>query len=132
MASPSGPLQTAVYARLIGDATLVALVQKIGDNIPDEQAYPYIVIGEETEAPEDTMGRTGRNLTITLHVWSQYPGMKEVKEIMSRIDDLLDRWTPTVTGWNATEMLHDFADTLRDPDGKTRHGVVSYRIHAHE
>lgn len=132
MGSPAGPLQTAVYARLTADATLMALVTKVGDNIPDEQAYPYVVIGEETEVPEDTMGRTGRNLTITLHIWSRYPGMKEVKEIKSRLDDLLDRWSPTVTGWNATELLFDFFDTLRDPDGITRHGVVSYRIHAHE
>lgn len=126
--SPSFPLQEAIYTRLSGDATLVTtLGAAVYDDPPDSAAFPYVVIGDVTEGPNDTMGRTGRDMTVTVHTWSQYEGMKQVKQIQNRVDLLLDRWFPTVTGWTATEMLQEFFETFRDE--KTRHGVARYRIH---
>jgi hypothetical protein len=128
--SPSWPLQQASYTRLSGDATLTStLGASVYDHVPDSAPFPYVVIGDVTEAPADTMGKTRRNLTLTVHSWSQAKGMKQVLQIQSRVDELLDRWFPTVTGWTATEMLNEFFETFRDPDGVTRHGVSRYRIH---
>lgn len=130
--SPALPLQGAVNTRLSGDATLVTtLGAQVYDDVPDSAAFPYVALGEITEVPNDTMGKTGRDMTVTIHSWSQYPGMKQVKEIQNRVDVLLDRWLPTVTGWNAVHMLQEFFETFRDPDGITRHGVSRYRIHLH-
>jgi hypothetical protein len=131
--SPSWPLQQAVYTRLNADATLTtSLGATIYDSTPDSAAFPYVVIGDDTEAPNDTMGVTGRDMTLTLHVWSQYVGKKQVKEIQNRIDALLDRWKPTVTGWNAVQMLQEFHESFMDPDGVTRHGVSRYQIHIYQ
>lgn len=128
--APHGPLQDAIYTRLSGDATLVTtLGAAVYDHVPDSAAFPYVTIGDVTEAPNDTMGRTGRDITVTVHIWSQVKGMIQVSNIQNRVDALLDRWAPTVTGWTATQMLHEFFETFRDPDGKTRHGVARYRIH---
>lgn len=128
--SPSWPLQQAVYSRLSGDTELVTtLGAAVYDHVPDSAAFPYVVIGDITEATNDTMTRTGRGVTLTLHLWSQYAGMKQLDLIADRVDDLLDRWAPTVTGWSATSMLREFFETMRDPDGVTRHGVARYRIH---
>lgn len=128
--SPAWPLQEAVYTRLSGDATLVTtLGAAVYDHVPDSAPFPYVVIGDDTEAPNDTMGVTRRDATITIHSWSQYKGAKQVKEIQARVDALLDRWTPTVTGWTATQMLNEFKESFRDADGKTRHGVQRFRIH---
>lgn len=127
------PLQEAIDARLSGDATLtVTLGARIYDDTPDGEPYPYVVIADFTEAPNDTMGTTGRDLTVTLHVWSRFRGFRECNRIANRIDQLLDRWLPTVAGWHTTAMLHEFYETLRDPDGITRHGVLRYRIHVHQ
>lgn len=128
--SPSFPLQEAIYTRLSGDATLVTtLGAAVYDDVPDSAAFPYVTIGEITEGPNDTMGRTGRDLTVTVHMWSQYKGMKQVKQIQNRVDALLDRWAVTVSGWSATHMVQEFFETFRDPDGQTRHGVSRYRVH---
>jgi hypothetical protein len=119
-----------MYTRLSGDATLTTtLGAAVYDDVPDGAALPYVAIGDVTEAPNDTMGKTGRDLTVTVHTWSQYQGMREVKQIQNRIDALLDRWAPTVSGWAAVEMLQEFFETFRDPDGDTMHGVARYRIH---
>ncbi len=131
--SPAFELQKAVYARLNGDTTLVTtLGASVYDDTPDKSNYPYVVIGECTEVPNDTMGTTGRDMTLTIHAWSQKPGKKQVKDILSRIDQLLDRWTPTVVGWNSVQMLFEFSESFRDEDGITRHGVARYRTHNHQ
>lgn len=131
--SPSWNLQTATFSRLNGDTTLVTtLGAKVYDHVPDAAAFPYVVIGDATEVRYDTMGKTGRDLTVTFHIWSQYPGMKQVKEIANRVDELLDRWAPTVTGWNATQMQQEFFETFMDPDGITRHGVSRYGTHIYQ
>lgn len=128
--SPSGSLQQAMYTRLSSDATLVTtLGAQVYDNVPDSAAFPYVVIGDVTEGPNDTMGKTGRDLTVTVHSWSQTKSWKQIKDVQNRVDLLLDRWAVTVTGWSATHMLQEFFETFRDPDGVTRHGVARYRVH---
>lgn len=130
--SPSWPLQQATFTRLSGDATLTTtLGAAVYDSVPTGAAYPYVVIGEDTEVPHDSMGTTGRDTTITIHTWSRYVGKKQTKEIQNRVDQLLDRWLPTVAGWNSTHMLNEYRDSFLDPDGITRHGVSRYRIHNH-
>lgn len=131
--TPQWGLQAAVFTRLKNDAALTTtLGAAVYDDVPDGAAFPYVVIGDATEAPNDTMGRTGRDITITVHSWSRYKGQKQIKQLQNRVDELLDRWTPTVAGWNTTKMLHEFYETFRDPDGITRHGVSRYRIHVHQ
>lgn len=128
--SPARPLQEAIYSRLSGDATLTTtLGAGVFDHVDDSQAFPYVAIGDLTEIPRDTMGKTGREMTVTIHAWSQFKGMDQVNNIQNRVDELLDRWAPTVTGWTAVQMLREFYETFRDPDGVTRHGVMRYRIH---
>lgn len=131
--SPQWALQQAIYTRLSGDATLTStLGAQVYDHVPEGAAFPYVTIGEVTEGPNDTMGKTGRDITITLHHWSQAKGMKQVHQLHNRVDELLDRWAPTVAGWETVEMLLEFYDTLRDPDGVTRHGVSRYRVYVHQ
>lgn len=133
--SPALAVQGAVMTRLSGDAALSTLLggAKVYDNVPTGTTYPYVVIGDDTQAPNDTMGTTGRDLTLTIHGWSRYVGRKQVKEIMDRVDQLLDRWTPTLTGWGAVQMLNDYGpESFLDPDGITRHGVSRYRVHTYQ
>lgn len=134
--SPQWLLQTAIYSRLTGDATLTALLASstaVYDDVPDGVAFPYLTIGQFTGAPRDTMGTTGRDVTVTVHAWSQYEGKKEAEQILSRVDEMLDRWQPTISGWNPTVMLHEFGpEIMDDPDGITRHGVSRYRLHLHQ
>jgi hypothetical protein len=129
--SPSSPLQDAIYSRLSGDTTLVTtLGAGVYDVAPDLAPFPYVTIGEQTESPNDTMGKTGRDVTVTVHTWTRGDRTKQdMQAIQNRVDALLDRWAPTVTGWSATEMLLEFFETFRDEDGLTQHGVARYRIH---
>lgn len=123
-------VQQAVHTALTGDAALIALVPaaRITDHVPQDSAFPYISIGESSAGEWDSKDSDGMEQTLTIHAWSQYRGLKEVKQIMGAIVDALDKAALTVTGHDLVLLRFEFSDTMLDPDGLTRHGVQIYRV----
>lgn len=121
-------LQEAIYSRLSNDSTLTDTNgASVYDEVPEGSSYPYVTIGESTALDYSTKDVSGSEQTLTLHVWSQYRGSKETKNIMDRLHDLLHNYSLSVTGANLINLRLEFSDLLRDPDGITRHGVVRFR-----
>lgn len=118
---------SAVYGRLTGDATLMGLVEGVYDDVPQDAAYPYIVVGEETTLNAGTKTLDGLEYTLTIHVWSRYRGLKETKQIMERIYALLHTYDLAVTGASLVNLRQEFSSTFVDADGLTRHGVIRFR-----
>ena len=121
-------LQVAVRSRLIADQTLMAKVKGIFDAVPDNQTFPYVTIGDVTSVPNRTLDKFGEECTITLHIWSRYNGFKEAAEILNDLNRLLADEVFSVSGWQMEGCYYDFSETLRDPDGITRHIPVRYRV----
>ena len=121
-------LQSAVFSRLNTDSTLTSTN---GATVVDEpllgNTYPLVVIGEETTVDYSTKDVDGGETTINIHVWSQYKGSKETKNIMDRIHTLLHDYSLSVTGFNLINLRFEFSDIMIDPDGVTRHGVMRFR-----
>ena len=90
--------------------------------------FPYVVIGDDTAIPFDTDDQVGADATLTIHVWSQYRGRKEAKDIQGEIYRLLNRATFEIIGYNTVDCLWEFSETFVETDGATRHGVSRYRI----
>ena len=121
-------LQEAIYARLNNDSTLTSTYgASVYDEVPEGSSFPYISIGETTALDYGTLDVDGSEQTMTFHVWSQYRGAKETKNILDRLHDLLHDYSLSVTGANLINIRFDFSDLLRDPDGITRHGVIRFR-----
>lgn len=129
-ASPMWPIQKAVRAQLRGDATLMALVTGVYDGAPETDAFPYIVIGEATETPDNSHDRYGWQTVFTLHVWTQYQGHGPGLEIGTRVTALLDHQPLTVPGFDHIVTRFEFSQTLTDPEppGDIRHLVLRYRV----
>ena len=128
--APMLAVQSAVYARLKGDATLTGMISGVYDYVPETAAYPFVVIGEALETPDNRHGGFGRQTVITLHAWSRYQGYAQVLRIGARVTELLDHQPLTIPGlsWIATRF--EFSQTLTDPEppGDIRHLVLRYRI----
>lgn len=121
-------LQESIYNTLSNDNTLTStLGAGIYDDVIEGATYPWIEIGNETSIDYSTKNISGSQYTVTLHIWSRYAGSKEVKQIMDRLHDLLHDSDITVTGFNLINVRFEFGDIMRDPDGKTRHGVMRFR-----
>ena len=122
------PLQEAIYSALKNDNTLTStLGAGVYDDVLEGSTYPFVELGNETAIDFSTKDVDGAEFTSIIHVWSQYAGAKETKQIMDRIYDLLHNSNLTVTGFNLINLRFEFSDILRDPDGKTRHGVMRFR-----
>jgi hypothetical protein len=121
-------IQKAIYTTLTSDSALMAKITGVFDNVPDNQPYPYITIGEATSSRFRTFSRFGEEVFITLHIWSQYAGFKEANDILNDMNRLLADQNLTTSGWDTISCFYDFSETLRDSDGVTRHIVVRYRI----
>ena len=121
-------LQTTIYSTLSGDNTLTnTLGAGVFDEVLDNATYPFVSLGEETAIDYSTKDLNGGEFTINIHVWSQYKGSKQTKEIMDRVHDLLHDSNLSVSGFNLVNLRFEFSDILRDPDGVTSHGVMRFR-----
>lgn len=115
------PLQQALYTAL--DAALDADVY---DDVPEGASYPYVVVGEFTEIPENAHDRFGARITATLHVWSSYHGTKDALAIRSSIVEELDHQAITVAGFDTIAARHEQTIVIRDPDEDLRHIAVRF------
>jgi len=121
--SGSLSLQQAVF-----DALVAALSVSVYDHVPDDAAFPYVVVGEDTLNMWDTKSINGFDAMVTLHTWSRYRGRKECKQIQGNIYDALHDAPLAITGYNHVYTYLDNEDSFLDEDGLTRHGVSRYRV----
>ena len=124
------PLRQAIYNRLTTDATLSAKITGVFDYVPETQPFPYIYIGEFTEAPNHTFTREGRIVTGALHVWSEQKSDMELLEIVDRLTTLLDHNEFAVDGWHMVISQVMSSLTVRerlrqDFDDSKRQAVVN-------
>lgn len=129
----SDEVQEAVYERLTGDAALMALVgNRVHEQVPEGSAYPYVQIGETFETKDATFDKDGRSVLMWIHVWSQYRGNAQAWSIIGPIGDLLDEHALAVDGALTDSCEVEMTQVTRDPDGKTRHGLIHLRVRLSE
>lgn len=128
MALHSWELQKAIFAKLDGSIVgLSAANISVFDDVPENTSYPYVVIGEETATNNGSKDLDGLEYTLTVHVWSNYRGRREIKEIMQSVYENLHDTAITVTGASLVNVRQEFNTTLAENDGITRHGVMRFR-----
>jgi hypothetical protein len=138
-------IQRAIYNALRNDASVAGLLAvdpnagsptmpAVFDHVPQSAtpeaatSFPYVALGATTEGEFDTDDQVGRETTFTIHTWSRKRGLNELKQVMDAIKSMLHNGTLTVSGETFVFCYQDFAETMLDPDGMTRHGVQRFRI----
>ena len=121
-------LQSSIYSTLSNDNNLTQVLGAgVYDEVTEGATYPFVALGEETAVDYSTKDLVGGETTVNIHIWSQYKGSKETKNIMDKIHDLLHDSNLTVSGFNLINLRFEYSDIMRDPDGVTRHGVMRFR-----
>jgi hypothetical protein len=129
MASAAFALQSAIYARLLGDAGLTAMLggSRVYDDVPARAEFPYLTFGQSIERDWSTGTDDGKEHTITLHVWSRAAGRKESDDIIEVVRGLLHDAALTLSGHRLVNLRHEVSDVRRDPSGDTFHGLARFR-----
>lgn len=121
--------RTVLFDTLDGGASL-----SVYDHVPFEpegapdDAFPYIVVGDQEATPFDNDSTLGAYVDSTVHVWSRYKGRKEVDEALDEIYGLLHRAALSAAGYKIVDCLFEFSDVFVEEDGQTRHGVIRFRL----
>lgn len=125
-------LQKALYTILKEDIELSKKVNGVFDYVDEKSRMPIVTIGECYVMPysTDADNMNGEEVTQEIHVWSQYKGQKECREIIGLI---LKATTKNLVKIEQTLGEIDFdvdfinregIEVFDDEDGKTKHGVV--------
>ena len=122
-------LQAAIYSLLIDDAALVALLggPQIFDHVPQDTPFPYVTLTEIETRPWHTQTSIGSEHIITLNVWSDHHGRKQVHSIIAALDDALDNAGLSLTDHTLVSLHTIFWTALSDLDGKRYKGIVRFR-----
>jgi hypothetical protein len=117
----------AIHARLIGDASLTAVVasERIGNHIKDDAAFPHIDWRLDDVADGEDKSAEAYRGSIVLDVFSDYRGDLEVYQIHSLIRSALSS-TLTVTGADNFLLRFESIDVSTDSDNRTRQGTITY------
>lgn len=112
-------IQEAIYSLLNGNIN--------ADIVDDIELgnFPKVYVGENTETDWDDKIKKGSECTHTLHIFSDYRGYKEVKQISGEIKTLLTN-NLTVAGYDICECKCEMNTTIIE--GNLRHGVMRFRI----
>jgi hypothetical protein len=122
-------LQKAVFAALAGDPALVARLGagKIHDHAPARLACPYVTFGRFTLSDHSTATESGEQHLMTLHVWSEAGGKREVFEIADLVRRVLDDRSLAVTGQHLALIRFETMEVRFDASASVHHGALRFR-----
>lgn len=126
------PVQGAMYAAIKADAALnTAVGGRVYDEVPEAATYPYVVLGDAVETPDNEVAAFASRVAATLHVWSTYRGFRQALDIAGHLIRVFDRQPLTVPGRGVVAVRHEQTITMRDPDSDVRHVAVRFAVETH-
>jgi hypothetical protein len=121
-------VQKAVYARLQPVLAALSPAVAIYDAAPTGAAYPFVEFARHILNQADGFDYEVTEDQITLAVYSDYAGQKQVLDILAAIrTELHDARLVLDTG-QAISCRYQRADTARDQDGVTYTGTILFFI----
>lgn len=128
MSLPLYTLQQALYARLSGDGVLMGMVEGIHDTVPQQSAFPYVVIGDGRQDDLPAQALTAARCTLDIEVFSRSKGRKQTLLILDRIFALLHRNVLSVDGYECIVTRCERAQTDMLLDALTLRGSMSVSV----
>lgn len=129
--SPVEDILTAVVTTLKAASAVTTLATGgIFNNVPQQTAYPYIVVTSPTDRREDTMGRFGDAALVDVKAVSQAKGDQEASRILDACITALDFQQPAMSNhvalglaWESTDRFEEIVNAIR-----TRTHVATFRV----
>ena len=121
-------VQKAIYERLTGDSQLMSIVSGIFDNVPQDQQFPFITIGNTSSSEIANLGGDGTEQRININIWSREAGHKQVGDIMDIVYKLLHNSTLFISGKNIVAIRFISNAIQLEDDGWTYHGSMNLLV----
>ena len=107
------------------------------NNVPDDTEMPFIRVGDTTGGRSPQLGAQdieGEENALTIHIWSDYLGDKEVEQMKNNVVQALTSSTISMTDSDYTNVIFllDAHNTIIDdtePAHLVRHGWIRFICH---
>jgi hypothetical protein len=128
MSDPAVFVQSAYVARLRSQVAAVA--GRVYDRAPHDVVFPYLQIGDMQTIEDGADCIDGTEVFVTLHAWSRDIGRVQARQLAAACRLALHEWLPDLGagGFRCVEHMHRDTRSLQDPDGKTAHAVMTFRL----
>lgn len=113
--------QKTLYAALVAAKICDG---RVYNDAPQDVVFPHVEIGDPLPVNDWHSGTVGTELTVTLHVWSRYDGNRECLDIYAAIRNAIDGVKLNHGGQGQVIAYVLGGPIQRDPDGKTRQGLI--------
>lgn len=119
---PMNALQKGVYSILSTKQDT-----PVYDDVPPEAVLPYITIGAFTNKPGGGKTIDISDVSLQIHIWSEYSGKREVNEIANDVTAVLTAWSLDLAadGFKALAQDVDFFEAFPEDEGGY-HGVITF------
>jgi hypothetical protein len=106
---------------------LAAAQLRAYDTPPADAEFPYFGIGDEQNVDDGSACGAAWEVFADVHVWSRPTSgsRSEVKTLMQQAEPLLTALT--LPGFRVVVQHLQTARSMTDPDGITKHGVMTFR-----
>ena len=121
-------VQKAVYAKLTGDAPLMAMINGVFDFVPEGTDYPYVTIGDIAAEDNSAVGVKGYELDLRVNVYSKSQGKSQCLDIVERLKIVLDGQALMVAGFSHVYSKMKAVETSRGQDNVILSANVSFEI----
>jgi hypothetical protein len=131
IASPGGSNLIALLAQSYYDPLFpifsIGSVPQSADSELDT-AFPYVTFSTPALTPFDDKDKVGGSAIVQIDVWARTLSDLAVNQIGDAIDARIRRQPLSISG--ATHITSELitSELLGDPDGKTKHLVIQYRV----
>ena len=119
---PMDALQQGVYSVLSEKQTT-----PVYDDVPSGTAMPYITLGAFTCKNVGNKTTDISDISLQLHIWSEYSGKSEINEIANDVTAALTSWPIDLAdaGFNVMAQDVDFFEAFPEDSGGY-HGVITF------
>lgn len=128
--SPDWEFQVAIIAALNASADIKTLIgdpPRIYETVQPNAKFPYISLGECQSVPDRAECIEAAEVYADLHIWSRTGTFEECKSIAATALAVITAADLSMTQNRAVDCYSDGVKTMRDPDGLTRHGVLTVK-----
>lgn len=119
-------LQQALFTALDEDATLSGLISGVFDFVPQDTAFPYVVLERFDGEDWSTSTTEGCKIRCVVTSFSREGGKEETLSIMERIKELLHDADLSLTGYDLVNLRGLSGDVALESDGITYRGMQRF------
>jgi hypothetical protein len=118
--------QKAIYAAL---KAAVVCGGRIYDQVPAKPKFPYVTLGDEQVLDDSNSCGDGWELFADVHLWDRPEnGSKAEMKTQGSAIRVAVLSGLVIPGFVLDAITLESSRSLRDPDGKTEHGVLTFKL----